>query len=203
MEEQQRPGISEAGRRDADLVARTLAGDATAFDDLIRTHERKAVAVASRMLGNLQDGLDVAQDAFLRAYRSLGTLKQPERFGPWLMRIVSNLSLNYRRSRKATSSMPVEDLLTGESLSGSGPGPASTNTPDEAASTAELSERIEQAIAELPEKQRAALVLFAIEGLAQKEVAEVLECSVELVKWNVFQARKKLKKELAEFLLES
>ena len=202
MEAQQRPDIAEAGRRDADLVARTLAGDATAFDDLIRTHERKAVAVASRMLGNLQDGLDVAQDAFLRAYRSLETLKQPERFGPWLMRIVSNLSLNYRRSRKVTSSMPVEDLLLGESLSGSGPGPASTSTPDEAASTAELSEQIEQAIAELPEKQRAALVLFAIEGLGQKEVADILECSVELVKWNVFQARKKLKKELAEYLLE-
>ena len=62
---------------------------------------------------------------------------------------------------------------------------------------------MEAAIAELPEKQRLALVLFSIEGLPQKEVAEILECSLELVKWNVFQARKHLREQLAEYLQET
>jgi RNA polymerase sigma-70 factor, ECF subfamily len=190
-------------QRDARLVAQALAGDLTAFDQLVNLHQRKAVAVAGRLLGNLQDALEVAQEAFLRAYRSLNTLQTPERFGPWLMRIVSNLALNFRRSRKTSAALPLEDLLatSGQSFepvrSGSSP-----ESPVDAASTGELRQVVQQAIAELPEKQRTALVLFAIEGMPQKEVAEILGCSLEVVKWSVFQARKTLKVKLAMYLAD-
>src|SRR5688500_780770 len=97
------------GSSDGQLVAQTLAGQRKAFDELIRRYQRQAVAVSYRLLGNSQDSLEVTQDAFLKAFTSLATLNKPEAFGGWLMRIVSNLSLNYRRSRRTRSSqLPLD-----------------------------------------------------------------------------------------------
>ncbi|HOW17732.1 MAG TPA: sigma factor, partial [Phycisphaerae bacterium] len=75
------------------------------------------MSASYRLVGNIQDALEVSQDAFLRAYRSLGSLNEPARFGPWLMRIVSNLSLNFRRSRRSAmrvSGLPLDDVLSDE-----------------------------------------------------------------------------------------
>ena len=78
---------------------------------MIRRYQRLAVAVSYRLLGNSHDSLEVTQDAFLKAFTSLASLQKPEAFGGWLMRIVSNLSLNYRRSRKTRAQLPLDDLL--------------------------------------------------------------------------------------------
>src|SRR5678816_2360568 len=96
---------------DGQLVSRTLAGDRRCFDQLIRRYQRQAVAVSYRLLGNSQDAMEVTQDAFLKAFTSLATLQKPEAFGGWLMRIVSNLSLNYRRSRKTRTAVPLAEVL--------------------------------------------------------------------------------------------
>ncbi len=190
----------EAAERDADDVARTLTGDLASYDALIERYQRRAVAVSYRLLGNMQDAMDVAQDAFLKAFKSLATLEQPERYGPWLMRIVSNLSLNFRRARKPTLSLSTgDDERDGRELEGR---KGTHDRPDQLMETTEAEAAITRAIESLPEKQRLALVLFAIEQVPQKEVAEILECSVEMVKWNVFQARKTLKKMLAELIEE-
>src|SRR5438046_3113132 len=102
---------SHAEPSDGQLVRNTLAGQRQAFDQLIRRYQRQAVAVSYRLLGNSNDALEVTQDAFLKAFTSLSTLQKPDAFGGWLMRIVSNLSLNYRRSRKVRSQLPLDDLL--------------------------------------------------------------------------------------------
>src|SRR6266404_476844 len=107
----QAPPQAPAGPTDGQLVEQTKAGNRKAFDQLIRRYQRQAVAVSYRLLGNSQDSLEVTQDAFLKAFTSLATLQKPEAFGGWLMRIVSNLSLNYRRSRKVRSQLPLDDLL--------------------------------------------------------------------------------------------
>src|SRR5262245_56078992 len=99
------------GPSDGRLVEHVLGGDRKAFDELIGRYQRQAVAVSYRLLGNTNDALEVTQDAFLKAFTSLATLQKPEAFGGWLMRIVSNLSLNYRRSRKIRSKLPLDDLL--------------------------------------------------------------------------------------------
>src|SRR5437016_12531287 len=96
---------------DGQLVAQVLAGQRPAFDQLIGRYQRQAVAVSYRLLGNSHDALEVTQDAFLKSFTSLATLQKPEAFGGWLMRIVSNLSLNFRRSRKTRSQLPLDDLL--------------------------------------------------------------------------------------------
>src|SRR3954468_3236554 len=107
----QRGSGTPPGPSDGRLVGQVLAGDRKSFDELIRRYQRQAVAVSYRLLGNTNDALEVSQDAFLKAFISLDTLQKSEAFGGWLMRIVSNLSLNYRRSRKVRSQLPLDDLL--------------------------------------------------------------------------------------------
>jgi len=198
------PAAPQSGPSDGQFVAEALAGDRKAFDELIRRYQRQAVAVSYRLLGNSHDALEVTQDAFLKAYGSLSTLQKPEAFGGWLMRIVSNLSLNYRRSRKTRAQLPLDDLLgpTGaqqtdahgsEWMAGSG-------DPVRRLESEEMGRKLQEALNQLPEKQRQAIVMFTIQEMPQKEVAEALSCSVEAVKWHVFQGRKKLKEMLKEHL---
>jgi len=186
------------GQRDAAWVREAIAGDTEAFGHLITTYERRAVAVAYRLLGNRDDAVEVSQEAFLRAYRSLEKLKEPARFGPWLMRIVSNLSLNARRSRKSGTTGALDENQGADGMATGEGGPATTVTftPDSRMQHREMQAALEEALETLPEKQRLSLVLFTIEGWAQKDIAELLECSLENVKWNVFQARKRLRERL-------
>ena len=190
-------------REGTELVRRAVAGDTQAFAELVRRYQRRAVSVAYRLLGNIEDAGDVSQDAFVRAYDNLSQLTDPSRFAAWLMKIVSNLSLNYRRARSTRSATSLDDaaLANVERRDPRTNLRVSTGRDeDDAALPTELHEAVTSALDQLPEKQRLALVLFSVEGLPQKEVAEVLDCSVELVKWNVFQARKKLKEALEAWL---
>lgn len=193
----------ETPAAEVDLVRRAQRGESSAFAELVRLYQRRAVSVSYRLLGNIEDAGDVSQDAFVRAYRGLAQLEDPSRFGPWLMRIVTNLALNYRRSRKLKSASSLDSV---ELISAEARNPASgrrlTASPGDAEGPLpeELHRAIDAALERLPEKQRLALILFSVEGMPQKEVAEILACSIELVKWNVFQARKKLRELLQEFL---
>jgi RNA polymerase sigma-70 factor, ECF subfamily len=191
----------KSGETDGQLVERALGGEKPAFDDLIRRYQRQAVAVSFRLLGNSQDALEVTQDAFIKAYRSLDTLQRPEAFGGWLMRIVSNLSLNYRRSRKSRNQLPLDDLLgPAESNESGSEWMARTGDPLTTLESAELGATLQRALSQLPEKQRLSIVMFTIEQMPQKEVADTLGISVEAVKWHVFQGRKRLKELLKEHL---
>jgi RNA polymerase sigma-70 factor (ECF subfamily) len=196
--------VDDASPTDGQLVTRTIEGDRKAFDELIVRYQRQAVAVSYRLLGNTNDALEVTQDAFLKAFSSLATLQKPEAFGGWLMRIVSNLSLNYRRGRKNKQQLPLDDLL-----GPSEPSTADTTGSDRMAQSGdpvrrlesqELGRKLQEALNQLPEKQRMAIIMFTIEQMPQKQVAETLDCSVEAVKWHVFQGRKKLKEILKDVM---
>jgi RNA polymerase sigma-70 factor (ECF subfamily) len=200
---------SPSGPTDGQLVTQALSGTPSgkkAFDELIRRYQRQAVAVSYRLLGNTQDALEVTQDAFLKAFTSLETLQKPEAFGGWLMRIVSNLSLNYRRSRKTRNAVPLAEVLgpqageQTEAHGGSSEWMARSADPVRGLEGKELGAKLKEALAQLPEKQRLAIVMFTIDQMPQKQVAEALDCSVEAVKWHVFQGRKKLKEMLKDVL---
>jgi RNA polymerase sigma-70 factor (ECF subfamily) len=141
----------------------------------------------------------------MKAFASLPTLQKPDAFAGWLMRIVSNLSLNYRRGRKTRQQLPLDDAL----------GPAENNAhhflaageatirdgdPVHRLESREMGQKLKEALDQLPEKQKMAIILFTIEEMPQKQVAEALKCSVEAVKWHVFQGRKKLRELLKEHL---
>ncbi len=202
LEESKNGNNPQADRQqDAQWVLTARAGDLGAFDKLVERHRRQAVSVAFRLLNRIEDATDVAQDAFVRAFQNLEKLDDPGKFAGWLMRIVTNLSLNFRRSRARHQMAPVDDAIKfDEALRHPTGAKMVTAAADDSLSKKELERVVREAIDALPEKQRTALKLFAIEGLSQKEVANMMECSLELVKWNVFQARKNLRTMLSDFV---
>ncbi|MCL2330385.1 MAG: sigma-70 family RNA polymerase sigma factor, partial [Phycisphaerae bacterium] len=178
-------------------------GNVEAFGMLAQAYERPAIATAYRLLNNSHDAMEVVQEALLKAYRSLTTLQEPSRFGPWLMRIVSNLSLNARRSRKSSSRVAValdEQWGSASTLNSDGEPTGAEIGPQQLAEGHELGQAIDAALNSLPDKQRLALVLFAIEGWPQKDIAALLDCSLENVKWHICQARKRLRELLGDQL---
>jgi len=189
---------------DAKLVKAARAGDRSAFDELICRYQRRAVAVTGRLLGNIDDALEVSQDGFLKAYQALAQLKEPERFGPWLMRIMTNLALNYRRKRSRSPTIRLEENVSSEDDKPqmiSDPGLTSKEpSGHEQLVAGEMAEALQREIAELPENLRTALLLFAVEKLPQKEIADIMKCSLQNVKWNVFEARRRLKSRLGKML---
>jgi RNA polymerase sigma-70 factor (ECF subfamily) len=202
--ESAQPGLPTDGA----LVEQVLGGRRQAFDELVKRYQRQAVAVSYRLLGNTHDAMEVTQDAFIKAFSSLATLQKPEAFGGWLMRIVSNLSLNYRRSRKTRQQLPLDDLLgptdaAQQAAAATGGGSdwmTQSGDPVHLLASKEMGHKLQQALQQLPDKQRMAIVMFTIEEMPQKQVAEALGCSVEAVKWHVFQGRKRLKEILKEHL---
>lgn len=145
--------------------------------------------------------MDVVQDAFLKAYDKLASLSEPGRFAPWLLRIVSNLSLNFRRARALRRMDSLDVVGEDDDAQGRRSRPdVRADDPVAMASAKEMSGLLAKAIDELPNMQRQALVLFSIEKMPQKEVADLLGCSVEAVKWHVFAARKKLKERFKDYL---
>lgn len=188
----------ESAERDAAWVLAALEGDREAFGRLVGAYQQKAFATAYRLLSHNDDAQEVVQDAFLRAYRSLKQLKDPRRFGPWLLRTVSNLALNLRRSRQAGRTASLDDGPQGDFERAPSEPPSPEAGPIEQSQGREAEAILERALAQLSERQRLILTLFTIEGWAQKDIAEMLECSLETVKWNVFQARKRLRQLLEE-----
>jgi len=185
---------------DGELVAEAVGGSAKAFEVLVYRHQRRATEVAYRLLSNMDDAMEVTQEAFLRAYRKLQSLSVPEKFGSWLLQIVSNQALNFRRGRALRYTVNLDRLHPTDRPAELNIADPSAISPGAEASAKELKQAMRQAIDQLPEKQRLALVLFSIQKLPQKQVAEVLNISVEAVKWHVFTARKKLKEKFKDYL---
>ncbi len=196
---------------DGPLVRATLKGDRTAFDAIVERYHTQAVAVSFRLLGNRADAVEVVQDSFLKAYQSLSTLQKPEAFAGWFMRIVSNLSLNKRRGRSLRRGVSLDAGADDESNRGASDTQGSTGIsgeslqsgetdPFRSAAGKELGTQLQKALEQLPDKQRLAILMFTVQQMPQKEVAEALDCSVEAVKWHVFQGRKRLKEMLKDYL---
>jgi len=134
------------------LVVSAQGGDSEAFGDLVRLYQRRAVAVAYRFVGNSTDAADVAQDAFVRAYRKLDQLTEPGRFGAWLMRIVTNLSLNFRRSRASSQAVSLEDGMESAADGGDRPGRSVPPSGERTSQAVELKGAIAAALDQLPDK---------------------------------------------------
>lgn len=185
-------------------VQAAMSGDRDAFNRLVERYQRQAVAVASRMLGNIDDGLEVAQEAFIRAFQALEQLKEPARFKSWLMRIVVNRALNFRRDRSKYATVSLSDSYASEqddeAMSQEQLVEGKEPLAQENLEAAEMAEAMQKAIDELPENLRTALILFSLEKLPQKEIADIMKCSLQTVKWNVFEARKRLRVRLKNML---
>jgi RNA polymerase sigma-70 factor (ECF subfamily) len=166
------------------LVAACLAGRRDAFGEIVARHQRTIYQLCYRFAGRHEDAVDLAQEVFLRAYRGLRNFKGASSLRTWLYRIGINVCLN-RASSRAPASEPLDEY---RHLRDPGADPAS------ALLRAERSERVRAAIARLPPKQRATLVLRVYQDLSHREIASVLGGSVGAVKANFFHALRNLKK---------
>jgi RNA polymerase sigma-70 factor, ECF subfamily len=173
---------------DSEVIQRVLAGDGAAFDALVRQYQERIYRLAYRMTRNAEDAKDLAQEAFVQAYRSLGSFQQRSSFSTWLYRITMNLCLNHLKSAGRMDSAEVGGL----------PADPRQNSLDVILSD-ERDRALAAAIEALPPQQKATLTLRVQHGLSHREIAEVLECSEGTAKANYFHAVRGLQRRLQVF----
>lgn len=173
---------------DRELVEACLGGSREAFDLLVERHRRQVYQVCYRFVGNHEDASDLAQDVFVRAYRALATFKGRSAFATWLYRVAVNVCLN----RVALKQPPVEAFDGRERVD------AAAEQPETAILRSERAATVRAAIARLPRKQRATMILRVYHELPHEQIAAVLGSSVGAVKANVFHALANLRKLLRE-----
>jgi RNA polymerase sigma-70 factor, ECF subfamily len=184
--------VAESATGDsAEFLSRLRAGDRRAFEELVLTHQHRVYGLALRMLGNVAEAQDVAQEAFLRAHRALGDFRGDARLSTWLYAIVSRLCLNRLGGSERRLVRHGEETLA--RLVDARPGP------EQALERGELEDALHRAIGELPEERRIVVVLRDVEGLAYEEIAEILELPVGTVRSRLHRARLDLKDKLERF----
>jgi len=182
---------------DLELIDRWRAGDAEAFSQLVRRHERRVFGLLMRMLGNREEAQDAAQDTFLNLHRHGHRFRRESRFSTFLYRVAVNAALNRRRSlgrRRAHMEALVTRQTAGDSR------PQEPRGPEEATAGEQLRRRIHGEILQLPPALRAPVILYDLEGLSYGEIAGVLEVAEGTVKSRIHRARKALRERLADLV---
>ncbi len=181
-------------REDRECVVRALRGERDGFESLVSRHTRLAGAVAYGVLGDRHLAEDAVQEAFLKAFRSLDTLRDAGRFRSWFAEIVRRVALDLRRSRGAKSrpvSQDPSDLDLRAEV-----GSRADDSPEETEVRAEARASVLAAIEALGPDDRMVVVLKHLEGLSYKEIAELTESTVNAVESRLFRARQVLRRRL-------
>jgi RNA polymerase sigma-70 factor, ECF subfamily len=182
-------------RTDEELVARAQGGDIESFNQLIVRWERPIYALAYRVIGREEDARDVCQDAFLRAYRALPGFKGQAKFSSWLYRIALNLCRDWiRRQRRAPVSQLPEDSEAIELAASTGP----VESIEDLVARRELSAIVENAMTELSEEQRTAIILKEYHGMTFQEIADMQGCPLSTVKTRLYQGLSLLRRRLEQ-----
>jgi RNA polymerase sigma-70 factor, ECF subfamily len=190
-------GRSEEDAEDVRLMQLVARGDTSAFEKVIERHQALVAGTAARMLGSNSDVEDISQQVFIRVWKSARRYVPRAKFTTWLLKITRNLVFNELRRAKRRAQIPLQPEPGAEEI----PLKDETNpTPDASLLEGELQRAIEEAIMQLPESQRMALVLRRYEQLSYEEIAEVLDLSVPAVKSVLFRARTELRARLSKYL---
>jgi len=190
-------GRSDEDTEDVRLMQLVAAGDTSAFEQLIERHQALVAGTVARMLGSNSDVEDIAQQVFIRVWKSARRYIPRAKFTTWLLKITRNLVFNeLRRSKRHAHISLQSEPGAEEVLLKDEKNPA----PDASLLESELQRAIEEAIIQLPESQRMALVLRRYEQLSYEQIAEVLDLSVPAVKSVLFRARTELRTRLSKYL---
>lgn len=191
------PARTEEDAEDVRLMGLVSAGDSGAFEQLVERHQRLVVGTVGRMLGNNFDAEDIAQQVFVRVWKSAKRYVPRAKFTTWLLKITRNLVFNELRRRARHPQVPLQ----GESEEEERPiRDENAVAPDASLLEQELQKAIDAAIADLPETQRLAVILRRYEELSYEEIAETLDQSVSAVKSLLFRARTELRESLRRYL---
>src|SRR6059058_1603347 len=186
--------LAQSDVSELDLVKRSQAGDTEAFDELVTRYRARVFSMIYNMVHNEQDAWDLAQDSFLKAWRSVGRFRSQSSFYTWIYRIVMNVTIDWLRKKHVKGGGAEFDDATQlkEVDPASKTVPKAEALPHETMERDEIRARIEQAIAQLSAEQRAVILMKEIEGMQYHEIAEALGCSIGTVMSRLFYARKKL-----------
>lgn len=172
---------------DAGAVERARRGETDAFDELVRRYSDRLVNYIRAMLWQQADAEDVAQEAFLRAYRGIKSFRGQSSFRTWLYQIATNAARTHAVRRKGRLEDPAGFFAEEDE-----PGRVAVSTDDVEAGVV-LRDRIDRALAQLPEDQRQAVVLRDVEGLEYREIAEMLKIPIGTVESRIFRGRQRLR----------
>jgi RNA polymerase sigma-70 factor (ECF subfamily) len=193
------PARTQEDAEDVRLMELVSADDSGAFEQLVERHQRLVVGTVSRMLGNNSEAEDIAQQVFVRVWKSAKRYVPRAKFTTWLLKITRNLVFNELRRRSRHAHVPLHSESEEEER------PIRDEravAPDASLLEQELQNAIDAAIANLPETQRLAVILRRYEELSYEEIAETLDQSVSAVKSLLFRARTELRQSLNRYLSE-
>jgi RNA polymerase sigma-70 factor (ECF subfamily) len=195
--DQGRSQYMTAAPTDQQLVARVQKGDSRAFDMLVLKYQHKILGLISRYVHDSDEVQDVAQEAFIKAYRALPRFRGDSAFYTWLYRIAINTAKNHLVARSRRPPGSDVEISDAEYFEGGG-ALREIETPETALFGAELKQVVERAIRELPDDLRTAVTLREFDGLSYEDIAEIMDCPVGTVRSRIFRAREAIDKKVRE-----
>ncbi len=187
--------------KDADLVARTKDGDASAFDELVRRYSPRVYGLVYNMTSNHEETNDLLQDIFLKAFRSIRGFRGDSSFYTWIHTIAANMTINFLKKRNRRRGVSLNDVDAHiendpdyiEATS------SSSTDPRREANLAELQKKLNEALQKLSHDHRAVVTMFDIQGMPHAEIAKILGISEGTVRSRLFYAHRQLQSYLGEF----
>ena len=187
-------------RSDRELVRESRRGDREAFRELVERYQRRILSVASGMVRNREDALELTQETFVKAFENLAKFKGESSFYTWLYRIAVNLAIDHRRRDRRQPTQSLADRPSGGEDLEAGLPDQELNNPYEQTRAKELGRRVSEAIEELTPDHKAVILLREVEGLSYDDISRVMQCSKGTVMSRLHYARKKLQSKLRDCL---
>lgn len=176
-----------------ELISKAKSGDQDAFGQLVLDHQNKVYTLAVRFVGDREDAADLAQEAFLKAWRSLSTFQGESSFATWMHRLTTNVCLDWLRKQSRRQNISVAVSLDDEEANWTEPAD-SRQDPQERLEQTERKQALTQAMQELTEQHRRLLLMREVSGLSYQEIADALEVDLGTVKSRIARARMQLRK---------
>ena len=180
-----------------ELITKAKKGDQDAFGQLVLAHQNKVFSLCVHMMGNREEAEDMAQEAFLKAWRSLDGFQGESSFATWMHRLTTNICLDYLRKQTRRQNISVAVSLDDEETVFAEPADPGSD-PQQELEKRERQRAVEKALQELPEHHRRALVMREVSGLSYQEIADALKLDLGTVKSRIARAREALRKRLLE-----
>lgn len=184
---------------DQQLVELAKAGDAFAFELLLRKYQHKVSKLIMRYVRDMDEALDLTQETFIKAWKALPGFRGESQFYTWLYRIAVNTAKNHLSTAHQQAHMVELDADETDQYAAT-PGLVTAETPENLHNETELHAVLKKALSELPEDLRSAITLREFEGLSYEEIAEVMDCPIGTVRSRIFRAREALDKHLQAYL---